>query len=300
MSIPKYEEITLPLLEFAKDEEEHSLSEAYQYISEYFDLTDEERNKYFESGNEKIINNRVRWAKQYLKKAGLVESPKRAHFEITNRGLKVLDENPDRIDNDFLERFESFREWKEKEGSGEREIEKETGEGKSPEEVIDSRFKKMKDSLIDDILEEVMNSSPSFFEELVVDLIMEMGYGGSRKEAGEAIGGTGDEGIDGIVKDDRLGLDKIYIQAKRWENNVGSREVREFIGALEDKGGKKGILITTSDFTKDAKEVAGRNSKIVLVDGEELARLMIETDLGVTTNSVYKIKDVDTDYFSEE
>jgi len=300
MAIPKFEEINLPLLEFTKDGEEKSLSEAYQYIGDYFDLTEEERNKYLESGNEKILHNRVRWAKQYLKRASLVEPTKRGHFKITKRGLKILEENPDKIDQDFLKRFEEFREWKERSKEGETGVEGETKTEKSPEEVIDQTHKEIKESLIEDIKEEIMNASPQFFEKLVVDLITRMGYGGSRKEAGEAIGGAGDEGIDGIIKEDRLGLEKIYIQAKRWKNSVGPGEVREFIGALKDKGGKKGILITTSSFTKSAKETAERNPKIVIINGDRLAELMIENNLGVVPDSKYEIKDIDTDYFSEK
>lgn len=299
MPIPKYEKILLPLLEFAGDKNQHSLSEAYKYISDYFDLTEEERRKYLESGNEKILNNRVRWAKHYLKKAGLVESNKRGYFKITEKGANVLEENPKEIDNDYLRKFEDFKKWKEGSREG-KEEKKESEEGKSPEEIMDNKYKEMKESLVNDIKSEIMNSSPSFFEELVVDLVIEMGYGGSRKETGEAIGGSGDEGIDGMIKEDRLGLDKIYIQAKRWKDNVGPRVVREFIGALDDKGGKKGILITTSDFSKNAKKLGKRNPEIVLIDGNRLADLMIENNLGVTINSSYKIKDIDTDYFSEE
>lgn len=300
MSIPKYEKLFLPLLEFAGDEKEHSLSEAYDYIADRFDLSEKEKNKYFESGNDKILNNRVRWAKQYLKNAGLIEATKRAHFKITERGLKILENNPETIDQNFLKKFDEFQEWIEESEIEEEETEKDIEKGKSPEEVIDNKYKQLKNSLIDDLKMEIMDASPSFFEELVVDLIIEMGYGGSRKEAGEAIGGTGDEGIDGIIKEDRLGLEKIYVQAKRWQNNVGSREVREFIGALENKDGNKGILITTSNFTRSAKETAENNSKIVLINGDELAELMIENDLGVTTDSTYKIKDIDTDYFSKK
>ncbi|MCL6559753.1 MAG: restriction endonuclease, partial [Firmicutes bacterium] len=248
------------------------------------------------------FHNRVGWARTYLKKAGLLESTRRGYFRITERGLEVLKKSPSRIDVHFLEQFAEFREFrmlrhkKEDEDTTEAELSVST-----PEEVLESAYKQLRDNLANELLQQIKASSPSLFEKLVVELLVKMGYGGSRQDAGKAIGKSGDEGIDGIIKEDRLGLDIIYIQAKRWENTVGRPEVQKFAGALQGQRARKGIMITTSSFSQEAQDYASRiDNKIVLIDGERLAQLMIDHNLGVSSVAAYEIKKIDSDYFTEE
>jgi restriction system protein len=237
-----------------------------------------------------------------MKKAGLLESTRRGHFKITERGMKVLKQNPAKVDVNFLNQFEEFRDFRalrhtKIEGG---EIEEETSQT-TPEEALESAYKQLRDNLASDLLQQIKSCSPGLFEKIVVELLVKMGYGGSRQDAGRAIGRSGDEGIDGIIKEDRLGLDIIYIQAKRWENTVGRPEVQKFAGALQGQRARKGIMITTSAFSKDALDYASRiDSKIVLIDGQQLAQQMIDYNLGVSPMAAYEIKKIDTDYFAEE
>lgn len=240
----------------------------------------------------------------YLKMAGLIESPKRSYFKITDLGLSVLKQNPTEINSKYLEQFPGFVEFRTIKKSGaeiKSVIQSPQVEG-TPRESIEENIQKLKDDLGGDLIIKIKQSSPEFFERLVVDLLLKMGYGGSQKEAGEAIGKSGDEGIDGIIKEDKLGLDTIYIQAKRWDGTVGRPEIQKFIGALQMKGAKKGIFITASNFSKEAKESVDMtgNTKIVLIDGELLVNLMIQNDIGVSKIASYEIKQIDSDYFSEE
>jgi restriction system protein len=301
MGIPDYQAIMLPLLRFAQDEKEHSLREAIEGLANEFGLTDEERKELLPSGRQFTFNNRLGWARTYMKKAGLLEAPRRGYFRITQRGLQVLKENPSEINVTFLERFPEFVEFRElrrepaSDAEGPESISKET-----PEESLESAYLKVKQNLASDILQYLKECSPGFFERLVVDVLVKMGYGGTKQDAGKAVGRSGDEGIDGIIKEDRLGLDTIYIQAKRWEGVVGRPEIQKFAGALQGHRAKKGIFITTSSFTKDAEEYVSRiDNKIVLIDGESLAQLMIDHSVGVTTVASYDIKRVDLDYFTE-
>lgn len=301
--IPGFQKFMLPLLQFASDKLEHSTNEALDHIATEFDLTEEQKNEMLPSGNQKIFSNRVFWAKSYLKMAGLIENTKRAHFKITERGLSTLQENLEEINIRYLKKFPDYLELSEswKKGNSNNEKEEELLIPQTPEELLEISYQDIRKSLAQEILSKIKLCSPSFFERLVVELLVKMGYGGSRSDAGKAIGRSGDEGIDGIIKEDKLGLDIIYIQAKRWENVVGRPEIQKFVGALAGQGAKKGIFITTSRFTNEAKDYIPRNeTKIVLIDGEQLANLLIDYNLGVSTQAVYELKKIDLDYFEEE
>lgn len=300
MSIPKFQELMLPLLKLLEEGKERSTREAIETLAAQFKLTPEERQTLLPSGQQPVFDNRVGWARTYLKKAGLLESPRRGWLRITELGRTVLQQHPDRIDVAFLMRFSTFQDWarqtaKPSEGRPEGE------ETATPEEQLAEIYKLLKQNLAAELLEQVRNCSPSFFERLVVRLLVAMGYGGSFEDAARAIGRSGDEGIDGIIKEDPLGLDVVYIQAKRWEQPVSRPEVQKFVGALQGHHARKGVFITTSTFTKEAKDYVARvDNKIVLIDGPQLADLMIENDVGVTTNTIYKLKRVDQAFFTEE
>ena len=303
--IPSYEEIMLPFLKLLSDSHEHSLQEAHDILSVQFNLTEKEKKGLLPSGQQPIFRNRLGWAKAYLKKAELLSAPKRAHFKITERGLELLKENPKEITSQVLTRYQEFVGFKSnkknKVSSDELNIiHTEVTNDKTPEETLEYAYQKLRSELIKEILEIVKSCTPAFFEKLVVDLLIRMGYGGSRKDAGQALGKSGDGGIDGIIKEDKLGLDTIYLQAKKWENSVPVKEIRDFTGALASKKAKKGIFITTSSFPASVYAfVTQVEYKIVLIDGERLANLMIEYNVGLSTISEYQIKKIDTDYFEE-
>ena len=300
MSIPDYQSILLPLLKLAQDGNEHSLRTSADVIADGFNLTPEERTQLLPSGNQTVFFNRVGWARTYLCKAGLLESNRRGFFQITKRGKDLLAEKPQKITAKSLERYPEFIEFittkKEKTTSPLPELNGHL----DPEEALETAYSTLRKNLADNIIEQIKKVSPSLFEKLVVELLLKMGYGGSRKDAGEAIGRSGDEGIDGIIKEDRLGLDIIYIQAKRWAGAVGRPEVQKFAGALQGQRAKKGVMITTSFFTPDAWEYVKKiDNKIVLIDADELANLMIDHNLGVSTMASYEVKKIDSDYFIE-
>lgn len=301
MPIPSYQDIMLPLLKFTADRKEHSKDQAVEHISSLFRLTEEEKQALLPSGHQTVIGNRTGWARTYLKMAGLLEYTRRGHFKITDRGLEALEKNPPRIDVKYLEQFPEFLEFRAKRRE-ETESDEEKEGLKTPEELIEEGYRRTTEGLLQDLLTEVRKASSSFFERLVIDLLLKMGYGGSVRDAGQNIGRTGDGGIDGIIKEDKLGLDSIYIQAKRWETGaVGRPEIQSFVGALAAHKGTKGIFITTSDFTKDAREYVPKvNTNIVLIDGKRLAELMIEHNVGVSISRTFAIKKIDTDYFTEE
>ena len=303
MPIPDYQAIMLPLLEFAGDKQEHSLSQASTQLAAKFKLTEDEKSELLPSGGEGRFYNRVSWARTYLKKAGLLNYPRRGFFAITNRGEQLLANPPEEINSKFLKRYDEFVrfvEIKSSDNSGNKEKE-DKAIVETPEEILESAHQKLQDNLSGEILENIRKCSPYFFESLVVDLLVSMGYGGSRKEAGQAVGKSGDEGIDGIIKEDRLGLDVIYIQAKRWDNVVGRPEIQKFAGALLGQSAKKGVFITTSDFTKGAVDYVTRiDSKIILVNGTRLSELMMEHNIGVTPIASYQVKKIDSDYFIED
>jgi len=245
--------------------------------------------------------------KTYLKKAGLIESPQRATFVISEKGKEILSQNLDHIDTKFLRQFPEFQEFtrvnKQNETITLESNLSTSDQEQNPEELLENSYQEIRQALATDLLSILRKLSPDAFEKLVVELLVKMGYGGSIRDAGKAVGKSGDQGIDGIIKEDRLGLDIIYIQAKRWADNnaVGRPEIQKFVGALAGQGAKKGIFITTSYFTQEALEYAPRNEiKIVLIDGEELGQLMIDYNLGVSTQKIYEIKRIDHDYFGDE
>jgi restriction system protein len=303
MAIPDYQTLMLPVLKLASDQTEHKFSQAVEELADQLSLTSEERNVLLPSGSQAVFNNRVGWARSYLKQAGLLTSPKRGYFRITDSGLTLLKTNPSRIDSSVLEQFPEFIEFKNRkqDKSGQIDVsETEQEKTQTPEDLLASAYSKLRNSLESEILSSVKEASPSFFERLVVDLLVKMGYGGNRKDAGKALGKSGDGGIDGIINEDRLGLDIIYIQAKRWEGTVGRPEIQKFAGALQGQRARKGVFITTSNFTKEAKEyVSMIDVKIILIDGELLSSLMVDHNVGVSTVGQYEVKKLDSDYFDE-
>ncbi len=301
MSIPDYQSIMLPLLKLASDKKEHSMQDAIECLASLFKVSKDELQELLPSGQQKIFDNRVGWARTYLKKAGLLDSPRRGVFVIAEKGLEVLKSNPPKINVAFLRQYPEFVEFQTvKKGS--KEIEDgEVSVQQTPEESLEYGYQKLRQALAQDLLGKIKSCSAVFFEKLVVELLVKMGYGGSRRDAGQAIGKSGDEGIDGIIKEDKLGLDVIYIQAKKWDGVVGRPEIMKFVGALQGQHARKGIFITTSYFTDDAVQYARKiDSKIILIDGDELSKLMIDHDIGVAQMASYDIKRIDSDYFSEE
>jgi len=301
MTIPDFQTIMLPLMKLSSDGKERPLAEIREALSRIFGLSQEELSTLLPSGTQPVFNNRVAWASIYLHRTGLLRRPKRGCYQITERGHEVLKENPQKININFLDKFPEFVEFREmKKGKSAVAAIIESSET-NPEEALESAFQELQHTLASDILQSVKDCSPQFFERLVIDVLVKMGYGGSRKEAGHAIGKSGDEGIDGIIKEDKLGLDIIYIQAKRWANPVGRPEIQKFVGALHGQRARKGIFITTSNFTRDALDyVKNIESKIILIDGALLAELMIEHNVGVATVASYEIKKIDSDYFIED
>lgn len=302
MAIPDYQTIMLPLLKLTADGEEHFLHDVIEALAQEFGLSDEERKEMLPSGQQAVFRNRVGWALTYMKKAALIEATRRGYFRITDRGKEVLSQKPLTIDAKFLEQFPEFIEFKQrrKEKPDKPELTHKPDIG-TPEETLELAYQQLRDDLASELLHTIKECSPNFFERLVIDVLIKMGYGGSRKEAGQAMGKTGDGGIDGIIKEDKLGLDIIYIQAKRWENSVSRPEIQKFAGALQGQRARKGIFITTSDFSKTAVDyVKNIDSKIILIDGERLAELMIDHNVGVSPLATYEVKKIDTDYFIEE
>ncbi len=304
--IPDYQSLMLPLLKLVSDKKEYKYRELIENLALEFKLTDEERKELLASGNQSVFDNRVGWAKTYLKKAGLIDSPSRATFVITELGLKVLGKNPERIDAKYLRQFPAFLEFihpDKNDVESEETVISQESLSRTPEENLDKAYQQLRKSLASELLNKVIDLSPAFFERLVIDLLVKMGYGGSIKDAGKAIGRSGDEGIDGTIKEDKLGLDIIYVQAKRWKpgNVVGRPEIHKFVGALAGQGAKKGIFITTSSFTKEAIDYTPKNeTKIVLIDGERLAQHMIDYNIGCSVQQIYELKRIDSDYFDEE
>lgn len=297
MSIPKYYEFHKPFLEFLKDGQK-TLKELKQYVSTYFRLSEQELAELLPSGRQTVFVNRISWARTYLKKAGLIDSPARATFIITKDGLNVLKDNPDFIDNEYLMRFEGFREFLSASSTSQSNQGNLANVSNTPDDTFEDSFRKINESLADDLLSEVAKLSPIAFEQMVIDLLSKMGYG-SFENAGKTTPKTGDEGIDGIIMEDKLGFDLIYIQAKKWDSDstVGRHDVQSFVGAISGKGGK-GLFVTTAKFSKQASEYA-KHQHIILIDGEKLAKLMIEHNFGVSVKKTFEIKAIDTDTFNE-
>lgn len=304
MSIPDYQTIMLPLLTLSSDGAEHQFRQAVDTLADQFELTDSERSELLPSGTAHVFGSRVGWARTYLKQAGLLDSPKRGVFRITAEGRALLARNPQTIDNNLLNQYDAFRAFRIRgrdsdEGSkcGANDVATE----QTPEDAMATAYQRVRKSLETELLEQIKAASPAFFEKLVVDLLVAMGYGGSRQDAGRAIGRSGDGGIDGMIKEDRLGLDVIYVQAKRWESTVGRPEIQKFAGALQGQRANKGIFITTSSYSREAIEYAAViATRIILIDGDTLVSLMVDHNVAVARTGIYELKKVDTDYFEGE
>lgn len=305
MSIPTYQDAMLPVLMALGDTNERHIGEIVNDVIENFRLTVSEREEMLPSGQSTVIGSRIGWARTYLSKAGLIEKvPGRGMYKITNRGLGVLRRNPAKIDNNLLREFAGFTEWvsPKKDIAPRLDTIRPDESRLTPKETLDSAFATINESLLSEVLDTVKSLSPLFFERLVVDLLLKMGYGGDRRDVKESLTKkSSDEGIDGVINEDRLGLDTIYVQAKKWEGSVSRPEVQKFAGALQGKRAKKGVFITTSDFTKEAREFASNiENRIILINGPELGKLMIDYNVGISVIDSYEIKRIDSDYFIEE
>jgi len=307
VAVPDYQSLMLPLLKFAERKgTETSTSEAVEALARELGLTEDDLKEMLPSGIQSTFVNRVGWASTYMKKAGLLEATRRGFYQITDRGRDLLKKQPKAINVKLLKQYPEFLEFQQLKGtrSGDKGTDSKGVSDISsatPSEALESAYENLRDELADELLSKLKKTSPAFFERIVVELLVKMGYGGSRADAGKAIGRSGDGGIDGIIKEDKLGLDVVYIQAKRWDNNpVGRPDVMQFAGALQAQKANKGIFITTSRFTDDARSYVSQiGIKIVLIDGERLTSLMIDNDVGVSTVSLYPVKKVDSDYFEE-
>lgn len=301
MAIPDYETLMLPLLQLAikANGEEISLLAATGQLADDFALTEAERKELLPSGGTFKFSSRVSWARTYLQKAGLLEATRRGFFKVTERGRQVMKKKPSRVDNKLLAQFVEFREFQ---GKKKLKADQSTTAHETPIESMALQYEQIRKALESEVLDKVKKSSPQFFERLVIQLLVRMGYGGSLKDAGQAVGKTGDGGVDGVIREDKLGLDNIYIQAKRWTDKpVGSPDIDQFAGALSKKKASKGIFITTSCFTRDAlASVKEYSSRIILIDGVQLAEYMIDYGVGVSVASAYEIKKIDFDFFEDD
>lgn len=306
MPVPDYQQFMLPLLRVVAERGPIKASDYYAAVADATSLTTEDREQLLPSGTQAAYKNRIGWAGTYLVKAGLLERPKRGFLDITPLGRQVLSSTPSRIDNEVLREYESFREFESLSGTRSNHAAPswpptDDVDGLSPDEQLLVSYRQLRRSLADDLLTLVKAAPPAFFEQLVVDLLVRMGYGGSLDDAGKAIGKSGDGGIDGIIKEDRLGLDFVYIQAKRWDGVVGRPQIQGFAGSLEGQRARKGVFITTSSFTDNARDyVKFIEKRIVLIDGAELASLMLDYGIGVTDVATYKVQRIDPTYFGEE
>ena len=301
----------LPILQFASDGREHSHRETIVYISDYFMLTPEERDVRIPSGRQALIDNRVAWAQTYLRGAGLISATRRAHYRITDNGMRIQSNPPEQFDAIYLRNIPAFidflgrsRENRSQVLGAENQLEpinEILGTSyKTPEEILSETSQSMRSQLANEILDKVRQGSPAFFERLVVDLLQAMGYGGASSASGQVTGRSGDGGIDGIITEDRLGLDAVYLQAKRWQANVGRPTVQEFAGAMQGHKADKGVIITTSEFTAEARDyVRTISTRIVLIGGAQLVNLMIDHGVGVRTVDTYVVRRVDGDYFED-
>ncbi len=306
MAVPDYQSLMLPVLMSAA-EGEVRIGVVIEKLADELNLSEEDRTEYLPSGRQNLFYNRVQWAKTYLSKAGLVELTRRAHFSITDRGRQVIAKNPDKIDNNYLSQFPEFLDFRSRSDKT-AENQEETSpvttalDERTPDEIMRSAHKEIERNLRLELLDRILAAPPDFFERLVVNLLVQMGYGGSLEDAGRTLGKSGDGGVDGVIDQDALGLDRVYIQAKRYQqgNTVGGREIRDFFGSLDRFKAAKGLFVTTSDFTKDARETAGQLSKrIVLIGGDQLAALMVRYDVGCRAEETLYVKTVDEDFFPD-
>jgi restriction system protein len=309
MAIPTYEQCMLPVIRVLADNEPKHRTQLSDMMADHFGLSVEEREQLLPSGKATIIKSRTGWALTYLKQAAIVASPKRGWYTLTQRGKDVLASNPQQVDSAYLQKFPEFLEFRARSRTDADES-TETAPaapkapvatpGLDPEEALEDAYLRLRAEVEAELLETVKAGSPQFFERLVIDLLVQMGYGGSREEAARAVGRSGDGGIDGVIDEDRLGLDVIYVQAKRWEGSVGRPEIQKFAGALQGQRAKKGVFITTSHFTKEAEDYAARiESRIVLIDGRRLATLMFDANVGVAPRVSFTVKTIDGDYFED-
>lgn len=307
MTIPDFQRLMLPLMRLLADDHDHPVKECATALAQEFALSVEEREQLLPSGRQSTFDNRVSWCATHLAKARLLERPSRGVIRITDRGRQVMASPPDRIDNQFLCQFPEFVGfWRPSTaGRSKQNQSKPVQDGsvddpQTPDELMNDGYLRLRQALADDLLARIKQSSPSFFEQLVVDLLVAMGYGGSRADAGQAVGRSGDGGIDGIINEDRLGLDFVYVQAKRWDQVIGRPLVQAFAGSLEGQRARKGVFMTTSTFTRDAQDYVKQIEKrIVLIDGERLAHFMIDHGVGVLDVATYQVKRIDADYFGE-
>ena len=302
MAIPDFQSIFMPLLKACADGQEHTKQELLPLLAKQFGLSEAELAIKLASGKQGMFDNRVGWAKSYLKQAGLLENLRRGVFRITPRGSQVLNEAPANLNVRYLKRFPEFVVFNAGKPKDESKlVESVAVNAETPDERIAGGYRQLREALAIELLDRIKSISPSRFEELVVELLLKMGYGGTQEDAGRVVGKSGDGGIDGIINEDRLGLDVIYIQAKRWDADVGRPEIQKFVGALAGNKASKGVFITSSGFSRGAVEYASQvNHRVVLIDGPMLAALMMDYDLGVSTKEVYTVKRLDTDYFEED
>ena len=310
MAIPDYQTLMLPVLKVASDGQEHRIGDVVNQLARDFGLTEEEKQEILPSGKQATFANRVGWAKTYLVQAGLLEATRRAHFKITDRGRKSLAERPPRIDVEYLSQFAEFLQFKERGRLPGTEASASGGEtppvplqSETPDELLRSTVKQIETALRKELIDRILAAPPPFFESLIVALLLAMGYGGSREEAGKIVGRSGDGGIDGVIDQDALGLDRVYVQAKRYvaQNAVSEPEIRAFSGSLGAAKADKGVFVTTSYFTQPAQNFAERHPfKIVLIDGERLTALMIRHNVGVRIDETLYLKKIDEDFFSDE
>jgi restriction system protein len=300
--VPPFQDIMLPMLRLAAESNGQPLAikTAVEVIAGQMGLSEEDRTELLPSGRQSRFTNRVNWTASHLRAAKLLESAGRGLVVITDRGKELLASNPPAINLKTLMQFPEFQEFRGG-GNGEVTEEKEAETTDTPEEAIEKSYKALRSEIVADVLARLKTCTPTFFEQIVVQLVVRMGYGGSLKDAGQAVGKSHDGGIDGVIKQDKLGLDVVYLQAKRWENTVGRREVQQFAGALAGQQANRGVFITTSDFSSEAvayaKQVA---TKIVLMNGRQLAEYMFDHDLGVTSTLTLSLKKIDSDFFEEE
>lgn len=306
MAVPTYDQLMLPLLRLAGAGRASDLPTAEKLLAEEFQLSADDRALKLPSGQQTALRNRTGWASFYLMKAGLLNKPKRGFFEITSRGRDVLKSPPLNIDKAYLSTFPEFVEFlmgsSTNQGANSQPAStmNSGAESVTPDEALQGAYQQLRGELASEVLERLLNVSPEFFEQIVVELLVAMGYGGSRRDAGERIGKSGDGGIDGIIKEDKLGLDAIYIQAKRWQGSVGRPEIQKFVGALHGQRARKGVFMTTSVFSAEARDyVLNIDVKVVLLDGTQIANLMIDFGVGVTPVATYVVKRLDSDYFDE-
>ena len=305
MAIPDFQSFFVPVLRATADRTEHSTTEIRDRVASFMNLTREDLDARLPSGVQTVFANRVAWSLVYLAKANALRRSKRGVFQITERGEQLLNQHPDGFKKVVLNAYPEFVAFDRGHGTRTDVSEEKSNSvqmaanlDRTPEENLLNAYQILRSTLANDVLEAVRKSTPRFFEELVVDLLVAMGYGGSVDDAGKAVGQSGDDGIDGIIKEDKLGLDVVYIQAKRWSNSVGRPLVQAFAGSLEGVRARKGVFITTSAFTADAVDYVQRiEKKIVLIDGTRLADLMIEYNIGVAVSQTFMIKRLDSDYF---